>query len=74
MTVKELKEALVSGFPVLLTTKRGERYHYSKVAAIITRYDRERKEFVISAEVVNSNINHATVCRPEDLSYWDPGE
>ena len=74
MTVEELKEALVHGYPVLLTTKRGERYHYSRVSAIITRYDSKTKRFIISAEVVNMNSNHAAVCRPEDLSYWEPGQ
>lgn len=74
MTVKELKEALVHGYPVLLTTNRGDKYRYSRVAAIITRYDHVKQEFVISAEVVNKSINHAAVCRPEELSYWDPGQ
>ena len=71
MTVAELKDALVKGYPV--TLKKGtERYNFSFVSGIITRYDSQRKVFVISAEVKRGNS--VTICRPEDLSEWEPGK
>ena len=60
MTIKELKEALVSGCPV-----KSKSITYKCVSAIITRY--KGNQFIITAELTDIHDNSVSIAEPHRI-------
>lgn len=66
MTNDELKDALLSRSPVILTPTNSRAAEYSRVTAII--YRERNGAVVVSAEVLDTNGRSVVICDPKNLT------
>lgn len=61
----ELKDALLSGKPIILTHTDGHDGEYKRVSAIV--YRAHNKRIIVSAELLDLNGHSVIICDPKNI-------